>query len=87
MRKFRHFFTSAKARELGRAIGVDFRQVRLEEFRKGLLVELEHDRGRRTNVTHGDLKLTAKIALAHLLELPDYYTRLLKMEREAKGER
>ena len=33
---------------------------------------------------HGDdVVVTAKIALAHLKEFPDYYTRLAKMEREA----
>jgi hypothetical protein len=46
-------------------------------------VELEH--GRRdadTNVTDDDPLLTAKISLAHLRELPDYYTRLARMEAE-----
>ena len=43
---------------------------------KGLTVELEH-----IDVTNGDLLLTAKIALAHLRELPDYYDRLEKMEK------
>jgi hypothetical protein len=35
-----------------------------------------------TNVTNNDELLTGKIAWAHLKEIPDYYTRLLKMERE-----
>ena len=37
-----------------------------------------------TNVTNDDLELTGKIALAHLKEFRDYYTRLSKMEKEAK---
>ena len=41
----------------------------------GLEVELEHK-----NVTGGDLELTGMIALAHLEEMSDYYTRLKKME-------
>ena len=50
----------------------------------GLLVELEHGtRDPETNVTDDDVSLTAKIALAHLNEFPDYYTRLAKMEAEA----
>jgi hypothetical protein len=52
----------------------------------GLEVELEH--GRRdpaTNVTGDDPILTGKIALAHLNEFPDYYTRLGRMEAEAEG--
>ena len=56
----------------------------LEQFRMGLGIELEH--GRRhpaTNVTNDDPVVTGKIALAHLRELPDYYTRLADMEAEA----
>jgi len=50
----------------------------------GLEVELEHGaRDPETNVTHDDPLLTGKIALAHLNEFPDYYTRLAKMEKEA----
>jgi hypothetical protein len=48
-------------------------------------VELEH--GRRdpqTNVTNDDPLTTGKIALAHLRELPDYYTRLAAMEGDSE---
>jgi len=38
-----------------------------------------------TNVTNDDPIMTGKIALAHLNEFADYYTRLEKMEREAEG--
>ncbi len=58
----------------------------IEQFRMGLDVELEH--GRRsplTNVTNDNPILTGKIALAHLREFPDYYTRLKKLEKEAKA--
>ena len=54
------------------------------QFRMGLDVELEH--GRRspeTDVTGDDSIVTGKIALAHLNEFPDYYTRLAVLEREA----
>jgi hypothetical protein len=37
-----------------------------------------------TDVTGDDPQLTGKIALAHLKEFPDYYTRLERMEEEAK---
>jgi len=47
-------------------------------------VELEHGLcDAKTNVTGDDPLLTGKIALAHLNEFPDYYTRLDKMEKEA----
>jgi hypothetical protein len=51
-------------------------------------VELEHGlRDPATNVTDDDPAFTAKIALAHLNEFPDYYTRLERMEQEAERER
>jgi len=50
-------------------------------------VELEHGlRDPSTNVTGDDAVTTGKIALAHLNEFPDYYTRLERMEEEAKRE-
>jgi hypothetical protein len=75
-----------KARKIGDELGVDWTRIDLEQFRRGMEVELEH--GRRdpaTDVTGDDLLLTGKIALAHLNEFPDYYTRLTKMEEEAKA--
>lgn len=58
----------------------------IEQFRRGLEVELEHGTAAGdADVTHDDPIKTAKIALAHLREIPDYYTRLDAMEAEAKG--
>lgn len=52
----------------------------------GLLVELEHGAIHHdTDVTNDDPYLTGKIALAHLREFPDYYTRLAAMEKEAEA--
>ena len=77
-------FTPGEARALGDDIGVDWGEVPLEEFRMGLAVELEHgSHDADTDVTGDDLVMTAKIALAHLKEFPDYYTRLDRMEAEA----
>ena len=80
----RRDFSAAEAQELGEQLGVDWKRIPLEEFRRGLSVELEHGtHDPQTNVTNDDVVITAKIALAHLKEFPDYYTRLGKMEREA----
>lgn len=81
-------FTSAEARQIGEQLGINWSKspFDVEQFRSGLDVELEH--GRRdplTNVTEDDPITTAKIALAHLNEFPDYYTRLTKLEEEAKS--
>lgn len=80
-------FTSEEAKKIGEQIGIDFGQIDLEEFRMGLAVELEHGSfwGGSTNVTKDDPLTTGRIAWAHLKEIPDYYTRLNKMEAEAEG--
>lgn len=75
-----------KARKIGDELGVDWTRIELEELRRGMEVELEHGkRDPATDVTGDDLLLTGKIALAHLNEFPDYYTRLARMEEEAKA--
>ncbi len=81
----KNHFTSRRAREIGKELGVDWSRFDVAQFHMGLEVELEH--GRRdasTDVTGNDPILTGKIALAHLNEFPDYYTRLKKMEAAAK---
>jgi hypothetical protein len=80
-------FTIEEAREIGDQIGVDWSVIPLQEFRVGLRVELEHGaHDPQTNVTNDDPIATGKIALAHLKEFADYYTRLTKMEAEAEAE-
>ena len=73
-----------EATKVGAALKLDWTKVALQQFRRGLEVELEHGaRDPETNVTNDDLALTGKIAWAHLKEFPDYYTRLDKLEKEA----
>jgi hypothetical protein len=81
-------FSNDEAAEIGRTIGIDWDAVPfdIEQFRIGLEVELEHGaRDPDTNVTGDDPILTGKIALAHLREISDYYTRLAIMEAEGEG--
>ena len=79
-------FTVEEAKRIGEALGIDWSKFDVEQFRMGLDVELEHGkRNPSTNVTQDDEVLTGKIALAHLNEFPDYYTRLQKMETEAEN--
>lgn len=78
-------FTTEEAREIGEKMNIDFAKFDLEQFRMGLHIELEHGLcDPETNVTNDDLKFTGKIALAHLKEIPDYYTRLEAMEDQAE---
>lgn len=80
-------FTTEQARDIADSIGIRWGDARfdLEQFRMGMDVELEHGkRDAETNVTNDDPLTTGKIALAHLREFPDYYTRLAKLEAEAE---
>jgi Protein of unknown function (DUF5661) len=82
-------FSSDEARRIGEEIGIDWDSApfEVEQFRMGMDVELEHGRhDPHTNVTDDDPVTTGKIALAHLNEFPDYYTRLERMEEQAKRE-
>lgn len=81
-------FTTTEAIDIARRLGIDIskEEFDVEQFRMGLDVELEHGlRDPFTNVTGNDPILTGKIALAHLREFPDYYTRLKKLEEDAKA--
>ncbi len=78
-------FTTEQAKKYGETLGIDWSKFDVEQFRMGMDVELEHgNRDAKTNVTDDDAMMTAKIALAHLNEFPDYYTRLEKLEKEAE---
>lgn len=84
----RERFSAEEARSIGGRLGIEWASnlFDVEQFRAGMDVELEHGtRDPDTDVTGDDPVLTGKIALAHLRELPDYYTRLVRMESE--GER
>jgi len=77
-------FTVEEAKKIGEKLGIKWDKFDVEQFRMGLDVELEHGRiSPKTNITDDDPIMTGKIALAHLNEFSDYYTRLHKMEKEA----
>jgi len=64
---------------IGKADKMDFSEAKAnpEELAKGIKIEQEHT---------SDPQLAKKIALDHLAEIPDYYTRLDKMEKQAEAE-
>lgn len=79
-------FSPEEAKEIGEKLGIDWSKFDVEQYKNGLNVELEHgSQDPSTNVTNDDPLITGKIALAHLNEFSDYYTRLDKMERDAEG--
>ena len=55
-------------------LNIKFNKFSPEELLSGMNIELEHGlMSPKTNVTDDDLVMTAKIALAHLNEFPNYY--------------
>ena len=78
-------FTEQEARQVGEKLGLKWDKFDVDQFRRGMNVELEHGLvDPRTNVTNDDPVMTGKIALAHLNEFADYYDRLEEMEDEAE---
>ena len=74
-------FTLSEAKRVGEKLGCDWEQWSVNDLKVGMDHELEH-----RDVTKGDPELTAKIAIAHLKEFPDYYDRLAEMEEAAEME-
>ena len=57
-------------------LNIDFSKFPFEDFKRGLMIEMEHGSiNKMTDVTHDNLINTAKIALAHLNEYPNYYNK------------
>lgn len=78
-------FSVEEAAQIGEKLGINWKKFDVTQFQMGLNVELEHGSvNTSTNVTDDRPTLTGKVALAHLNEFPDYYTRLAIMEKEAK---
>jgi len=77
-------FTNEEAKSIGEKLGITWNKFNVNQFRKGMNIELEHGIiDANTNVSNDNPLITGKIALAHLNEFPDYYDRLEKMETEA----
>lgn len=67
-------FEKKDATYIASKLGILFDKFTVEDFLTGLNIELEHGTiNLETNVTNNDLEKTAKIALAHLNEFPNYY--------------
>lgn len=67
------FFRAGRAYENG----ITVKDVNIDELRIGIKIEMEHTT---------DPRIALRISLDHLSEFRDYYTRLLKLEQEAKKE-
>ena len=84
--KMKCLVTLVEAKEVARKLKLDLKKYPLKRWRYAMCVEMEHgSHNKRTNVTKNNLVKTGKIALAHVIEFPDYYERLEKMEKKAYG--
>lgn len=71
------------AKKIAKKLGLNLKVYPLKLWKKSMEVELEHGkRWKITNITNDDLLKTGKITLAHIIEFPDYYIYLFKMERK-----
>ena len=69
-----YMYTTSDILEVAKILRVDFTKFSLDDFITGVNIEMEHGLvNPLTNVTNNDLLMTAKIALAHLNEYPNYY--------------
>ena len=69
-------FSIKDAFKVAEILDIKFDKFPPEDLLRGLNIELEHGLiNERTNVTNDDLLLTAKIALTHLKEFPNYYNK------------
>lgn len=69
-------FSTKDILNVAEKLHIDFTKFPLADFITGINIELEHGLvNPLTNVTDNDLLKTAKIALAHLNEFPDYYNK------------
>jgi hypothetical protein len=69
----------AQTRQVAKKLGVNLDKTDVHELRRGIEVEHEHK-----NVIGNSMAASAKVALAHLKEYPDYYTRLRIVESKKK---
>lgn len=62
---------------------------KVTQVQAGMQLEAEHGTkyGKKYDVTGNDPKKTAKIVAVHLKEIPDYYSRLEKMEDNYKKDK
>ena len=69
-------FSDNEIMMVAKYLNIDFSKFPFDDFKRGINIELEHGReNMNTAVTDDNLIKTAKIALAHLNEFPNYYNK------------
>ena len=79
--------TLEEARLVGESLYLDWDQVDLEQFRRGLMgVQARSPKNRRAQSNYHGVLLAGKTVLAHMQQFPDYFVRLVDMPQFAKTE-
>jgi hypothetical protein len=81
--KRRKQISPAEAKRIGESLHIDWDQVDLEQFRQGLMGKHPQEIvDPETGLTYDGVLQTGQIVLAHMEEIPDYFTRLEKLKEE-----
>jgi hypothetical protein len=73
------------AKKVADELQINLEKYSLDLWKVALEIELEHGlHNKKTNITDNDYIKTGKIALAHILEYPNYYEKLISMEEKLK---
>ena len=83
----RKLFTAREAKEIGDKLGIDWEQIDIRQFHRGMNAELEDGAYNPvTNFASDDPILVGKVVRAHLHESANYYIEWAKMEKKAERE-
>lgn len=86
--KKRKQISSEEAQRIGESLHLDWDRIDLEQFRQGLMGEVdEANMDPETGRTYDSVLLSGKLVVAHMQEFPDYFTRLEKLKAEAHKHR
>lgn len=82
--KNRKQISSEEAQRIGESLHLDWDRIDLEQFRQGLMGEVDQaNMDPETGRTYDSILLSGKLVVAHMQEFPDYFTRLEKLKAEA----
>ena len=86
--KKRKQISSEEAQRIGESLHLDWDRIDLEQFRQGLMGEVDQaSMDPETGRTYDGVLLSGKLVLSHMQEFPDYFTRLEKLKAEADKHR
>jgi len=78
--------TLEEARLIGESLYLDWDQVDLEQFRRGLMgIRARSPRNRREQFSYHGVLLAGKTVMAHMQQFPDYFVRLARLRAETKA--